>query len=49
MEQGFGETFWIDADVLFRPDDVEKIRSHNLPLCCGIYPKKRKKTVSKFA
>jgi len=46
MEQGFVETLWIDADVLFKPDDVEKLRSHNLPLCCGIYPKKGRRELA---
>ena len=46
MEQGFDETFWIDADVLFQPDDVEKLRAHNLPLCSGIYPKKGRRELA---
>lgn len=46
IEQGFDETFWIDADVLFHPDDVEKIRSHNLPICSGIYPKKGRRELA---
>jgi len=29
---GFEETFWIDSDVGFHPDDVEKVRRHNLPI-----------------
>ena len=40
LDDGFDETFWIDADIRFSPDDVDRIRSHDLPLCCGIYPKK---------
>lgn len=40
--EGFEETLWIDSDVGFHPDDVEKLRSHGLPLVCGIYPQKGK-------
>jgi predicted O-methyltransferase YrrM len=37
---GFTELMWIDSDVVFDPDDVERLRAHNLPFTCGIYPKK---------
>ena len=40
LDGGFEETFWIDADVEFRPDDVDKIRAHGLPFIAGLYPKK---------
>lgn len=40
LASGFDETMWIDSDVGFHPDDVERLRSHRLPICCGIYPKK---------
>lgn len=40
LEEGFEETFWIDADVAFEPDAVERIRSHNLPIVCGVCAKK---------
>ncbi|MGH7173710.1 MAG: class I SAM-dependent methyltransferase, partial [Gemmataceae bacterium] len=40
LGQGFDELMWIDADVVFDPDDVDKLRRHDLPLVCGIYPKK---------
>ncbi len=40
MELGFEETFWVDSDVVFHPDDVEKIREHKLPFAAGLYPKK---------
>jgi hypothetical protein len=40
---GFEETLWIDADIGFHPDAVEKLRSHDLPIVCGIYPKKGKR------
>lgn len=40
LDEGFEETFWIDADVAFRPDDVDRLRAHRLPLACAIYAKK---------
>jgi hypothetical protein len=40
LAQGFDELMWIDADVVFDADDVDKLRQHDLPLVCGIYAKK---------
>jgi hypothetical protein len=40
LAQGFSELMWIDSDVVFDPNDVERLRSHSLPFTCGIYPKK---------
>jgi hypothetical protein len=40
MRDGFAETFWIDADTVFEPDDVEKIRAHGKPLTAGLYMRK---------
>lgn len=40
LDEGFGETFWIDADVAFEPDDVDRLRAHALPISSGIYAKK---------
>ena len=36
--RGFDEIMWVDADVEFDPDDFEKLRSHNLPVCAAAYP-----------
>ena len=43
---GFEETLWIDSDVGFNPDDVEKLRSHPHPIVCGIYPQKGKQALA---
>ena len=43
LAQGFDELMWIDADVAFNADDVDKLRGHNLPLVCGIYAKKSRR------
>lgn len=40
VQDGFEEIMWIDADVGFHPDSVDRLRSHDLPLTCGLYPKK---------
>lgn len=46
LADGFQETLWIDSDVGFDPNDVERIRSHGLPIVCGIYPKKGKRELA---
>lgn len=40
MRAGFEETLWIDSDMKFTVEDVERIRSHNLPIVVGIYTTK---------
>jgi predicted O-methyltransferase YrrM len=40
LAQRFDELIWIDSDIAFDPDDVDQLRAHNLPITCGIYPKK---------
>lgn len=46
LADGFDETMWIDADIGFDPDDVERLRGHGLPIVCGIYPKKGKRALA---
>lgn len=46
LADGFEETMWIDADVGFDPDDVDKLRSHNAPVVCGIYPQKGRRVLA---
>jgi predicted O-methyltransferase YrrM len=40
LADGFDELMWIDADVVFDPADVDKLRGHGCPFTCGLYPKK---------
>lgn len=40
LADGFAELMWIDADIGFDPADVDRLRAHDLPLSCAIYPKK---------
>ncbi len=46
LADGYEETFWIDSDVVFHPDDVERLRGHDLPISCGIYPKKNRHEIA---
>jgi hypothetical protein len=46
LAQGFDELMWVDSDVVFRPEDVERLRSHRLPLVCGLYAKKSKREMA---
>lgn len=46
LADGFEELLWIDADIAFHPDDVERLRAHRLPVVCGIYPKKGMRAIS---
>jgi hypothetical protein len=46
VQDGFAETLWIDSDVMFNPDDVERIRLHGKPITAGLYVKK---TLAGFA
>src|SRR5687767_2495583 len=38
LHDGFAETMWIDTDIGFSADSVEKLRSQNLPIVAGLYP-----------
>lgn len=40
LADGFDELMWVDSDVGFDADAVEMLRAHELPMVCGIYPKK---------
>jgi hypothetical protein len=46
LRDGFEELMWVDSDVEFQPDDVDKLRRHNLPICCAIYPKKNRRELA---
>ncbi len=40
LKAGFEETFWIDSDIEFHPDAVERLRSYGLPITSGLYARK---------
>ncbi|MCY2990945.1 MAG: hypothetical protein NTY19_24180 [Planctomycetota bacterium] len=46
LADGFDETMWIDADIGFPPDAVDRLRTHGLPMTCGIYPKKGQRALA---
>ncbi len=43
---GFEELMWIDADIAFDPEAVDRLRGRNLPIVAGFYPKKSKRSLS---
>lgn len=40
LAAGYDEIMWIDSDVGFHAEDVEKLRRHRLPVVSAIYPQK---------
>jgi hypothetical protein len=46
LRDGFEETLWIDSDIGFHPDAVQRLRSHPHPIVCGVYPQKGKKALA---
>lgn len=46
LDEGFEETMWIDADIAFRPEAVDRLRSHGLPLTSAVYPQKGKRILA---
>ena len=46
LADGFDETMWIDSDVGFDPNDIDKLRRHNVPIVCGIYPQKGRRVLA---
>ena len=43
---GFEETMWIESDIVFEPDAVERLRKRQLPICCAIYPQKGRRVLA---
>ena len=40
LADGFEEQMWIDADVGFAADDVDRLRAHSESFVCGLYAKR---------
>lgn len=40
LDAGYEELFWIDDDIVFNPDDVDRLRSSGHRIVGGVYPKK---------
>lgn len=46
LAAGFAELLWVDSDIAFHPDDVDRLRGRGLPLVAGLYPKKGKRELA---
>lgn len=46
LNQGFEETMWIDSDIGFDADAVDRLRSHGEPIVCGVYPQKGRRVLA---
>ncbi len=40
LAEGYDELMWIDSDISFAAEDVQRLRAHDLPLVGGVYAKK---------
>lgn len=49
LADGFEETFWIDADIQFHPDAVDRLRAYRLPIVSAIYPRKGARAIASEA
>jgi hypothetical protein len=46
LADGFDELMWIDSDIVFDVADVVRLRESDVPVVCGIYPKKSLRALS---
>lgn len=46
IRDGFEETMWIDSDIGFDPDDVDRLRRHGVPIVAGVYPVKNQRRLA---
>ena len=46
LADGFEETLWIDSDTDFNPDDIDQMRSHQLPITIGVCPQKGRRALA---
>lgn len=46
LEDGFDLLFWIDDDIVFDPEDVERLCASDHALVAGVYPKKGKRELA---
>jgi hypothetical protein len=48
LDQGYEDILWVDADIAFTVDSVEKLRGHKLPIACGLYAKKGQRELAAY-
>ncbi len=46
LMDGYDETMWIDSDIVFNPDSVDRLRAMDAAISCGIYPKKAQRELA---
>ena len=46
LQEGFEELMWIDADVGFDADAVDRLRTHHCPFVCGVYAKRGRRELA---
>lgn len=46
LAEGFEELMWIDSDMAFLPESVDRLRAHNLPIVGALYPTKVEKKLT---
>lgn len=48
LRDGFDELMWIDSDIAFEPDDVDRLRHHGVPIAAGAYAKKAARALALY-
>ncbi|MDA1051522.1 MAG: hypothetical protein O3C40_13720 [Planctomycetota bacterium] len=46
LADGFEATFWIDTDIGFEADDVERLLAHDAPIVAATYPQKGRRALT---
>ena len=46
LAAGFEELIWIDSDIVFNPEDIERLRRHGKAVVGGIYPIKGQRRIA---
>ena len=46
LREGYDEVMWIDSDIVFERDAIDRLRDHDLPIVGGLYPKKAQSALS---
>lgn len=46
LKDGFEKLLWIDADIGFEAEAIDRLLSHDLPFVCGIYAKRGGRSIA---